>query len=73
MKGLPKPGVNLGWRQQPESLIKPGWSQFPILGRIAGNPEVFPQPPYAVARCCSWLPRRTLTTLEMPGSCMVTP
>ena len=30
--------------------------------------------PYAVARCCSRPPaRRTLTTLETPGSCMVTP
>ncbi len=28
---------------------------------------------YAVARCCSWRPSRTLTTLETPGSCMVTP
>jgi hypothetical protein len=27
---------------------------------------------YAVARC-SWPPRRTLTTFETPGSCMVTP
>jgi hypothetical protein len=29
--------------------------------------------PYAVARCCSWAPRRTLMILETPGSCMVTP
>jgi hypothetical protein len=28
---------------------------------------------YAVARCDSWLPSRTLTTFETPGSCMVTP
>jgi hypothetical protein len=28
---------------------------------------------YAVARCCSRPPRRTLTTLETPSSCMVTP
>lgn len=28
---------------------------------------------YAVARCRLWAPRRTLTTLETPSSCMVTP
>ena len=28
---------------------------------------------YAVARCCSWRPNRTLITFDTPGSCMVTP
>jgi hypothetical protein len=28
---------------------------------------------YAVARCGSWPPRRTLTTFDTPGSCIVTP
>jgi hypothetical protein len=37
--------------------------------RVMGNRAA----PYAVARCCSWCPSRTLTTLETPGSCMVTP
>jgi hypothetical protein len=28
---------------------------------------------YAVASCCWWAPSLTLTTLDTPGSCMVTP
>jgi len=48
-------------------------SAEPGLSRDNSSAGRQQQENYAKARCCSRTPRRTLMTLETPGSCMVTP
>jgi len=59
------------------------WEQNPVMETVLGILAILRPPDrtlfnpleeyYAVARCCSRPPRRTLITLETPCSCMVTP
>jgi hypothetical protein len=73
---LPRQAPDLHTDPHPSPLFSPSpWKKACYFKKDPFDPskQRTYAPAYAVARCCSWCPSRTLTTLETPGSCMVTP
>ena len=63
---------NITKRTEPTSLARLSHNRN-YLNRPAHPDRNLRSVGYAVARCCSRPPRRTLMILDTPGSCMVTP